>query len=109
VRITFHHAPRGESVARIHRHDGVVLLLPSYSRKWRVPHDLAHAAAERELGLGGGEFGCIAAGAVFDNMRVAEGKPRHDAKARSTRILKAAARSIDVVALSVRTRPTRPA
>ncbi len=73
MHISFHHAPRGESEARIRRQDGVVLILPSYSRKFRVPHDLAHAAAERELGLGGGVFGCIAAGAVFDNMRIADG------------------------------------
>lgn len=96
VRIVFHHVPHGESVAWIHRQDRVVLILPSYSRKFRVPHDLAHVATERELGLGGGVFGCIAAGAVFDNMRVAEGRPRHDAKARSARILKAAKRSIGV-------------
>jgi hypothetical protein len=61
-----------------------------------VPHDLAHAALERGLGLGGGVFGCIAAGAVFDNMRVAEGRPRHNAKTRSDRILRAAKRSIGV-------------
>ncbi|WP_336159846.1 hypothetical protein [Amycolatopsis sp. VC5-11] len=96
MRITFHHASRGESVARVRRGDGVTLVLPSYSRKWRVPHDLAHAAAERELRLGGGVFGCIAAGAVFDNMRVTEGKPRHDAKARSAKILRSAKRSIGI-------------
>lgn len=94
--ITFHHDPRGESAAWIHRGDGVVLILPSYSRKWRVPHDIAHAAVERELGLRGGVFGCIAAGVVFDNMRVTEGRPRHDAKARSAKILRAAKQSIGV-------------
>ena len=92
--LTFEHDPRGESFTRIRRGDGLVLGLPSYSRKFRVPHDLAHAVAERELGLAGGVFGCIAAGAVFDNMRVLEGKPRRDAKARSERVLKAAKRSI---------------
>lgn len=96
MRISFRHAPQGESVALIHRGDGVVLALPSYSRKWRVPHDLAHAAAEREFRLDGGVFGCIAAGAVFENMRVTEGRPRHDAKVRSAKILKAAKRSIGV-------------
>jgi hypothetical protein len=94
VDITFEHDPRGESFARIRRRDGLVLGLPSFSRKFRVPHDLAHAVAERELGLGGGVFGCIAAGAVFGNMLVLEGKPRHDAKTRSARVLKAAKRSI---------------
>ncbi|WP_328605032.1 hypothetical protein OG943_34100 [Amycolatopsis sp. NBC_00345] len=94
--ITFEHDPRGECFARIRRRDGLVLGLPSFSRKFRVPHDLAHAVTERALGLGGGVFGCIAAGAVFGNMRVLEGKPRHDAKARSERVLKAAKRSIGV-------------
>ena len=96
MRLTFQHDPRGESLTWIRRRDGIVLTLASYSRKYRVPHDLAHAAAERELGLRGGVFGCIAAGGVFDTMRVVEGKPRHDAKARSTRVLKAAHRSISI-------------
>jgi hypothetical protein len=55
-----------------------------------VPHDLAHAVTERERGLADGVFGCIAAGVVIDSMRQVEGRRRHDAKLRSTRILKAA-------------------
>lgn len=61
--------------------------LPSYSRTHRVPHDLAHAVAEREFGRADGVFGSIAAGAVFDNMRVIAGRPRHDAAARGRRVL----------------------
>lgn len=87
--IEFRRAPRGESLAWIHRPDGVVLLLPSYSRKFRVPHDIAHAVTERELGLAQGVFGSIAAGAVFENMRVVSGRPRHDARAVSARVLRA--------------------
>jgi hypothetical protein len=89
VRIVFAHAPRGGSVATIFRNDGVVVELPSFSRKHRVPHDLAHAVAEREFGLADGVFGSIAAGAMFDNMRVLTGRPRHDAVARSRRVLAA--------------------
>ena len=90
----FARAQRGESVATIHRADGVVVELPSYSRKHRIPHDLAHAVAERELGLAGGVFGSIAAGALFENMRVISGRTRHDAAARSRRILAANRRTL---------------
>lgn len=96
VLIEFRHAPRGESLAWIHRPDGVMLLLPSYSRKFRVPHDIAHAVTERELGLAQGVFGSIAAGAVFENMRVASGRPRHDARAISARVLRANSRALSV-------------
>lgn len=76
----------------IHCPDGVVVWLPSYSRKWRVPHDVAHAVTERELGLAQGVFGSIASVAVFDNMQVVSGRPRHDARAVSARILRSNAR-----------------
>ena len=68
--------------------------LPSYSRKFRVPHDIAHAVTERELGMSQGVFGSIAAGAVFENMRVVSGRPRHDARAISARVLRANARAL---------------
>ena len=90
MHLTFLHDPRGECLTLIRRADGAVFTLSSYSRKHRVPHDLAHAVTERELGMPDGIFGCIAAGAVFDSMRQTAGKKRHDAKIRSTRILKAA-------------------
>lgn len=88
VRIVFTRVPGWESVATIYRLDGVVVELPSFSRKHRVPHDLAHAVAERELGLARGIFGSLAAGALFSNVRVVSGRPRHDAAERSDRILR---------------------
>jgi hypothetical protein len=94
VLIEFRHAPRGECQAWVHRPDGVVVWLPSYSRKWRVPHDLAHAVTERELGLAEGVFGSIASGAVFENMRVVSGRPRYDARAVSARVLRANRRAL---------------
>jgi hypothetical protein len=96
MRIVFTRATRGESIATIHRNDGVVVELPSYSRTHRVPHDLAHAVAERQFGLIDGVFGSIAAGAVFENMRVVAGRPRHDAAERSKRILAANKGSLTV-------------
>ncbi|MFC9687244.1 hypothetical protein ACFTSF_01785 [Kribbella sp. NPDC056951] len=89
MELTFVHDPRGECFTLIRRVDGVEFTLRSYSRKHRVPHDLAHAVTERELGMPDGIFGCIAAGVVFDSMEQTAGKRRHDAKVRSTRILKA--------------------
>jgi hypothetical protein len=89
MHLTFVHDPRGECRTLIRRADGAEFTLFSYSRKHRVPHDLAHAVTERELGMPDGIFGCIAAGAVFDSMEQTAGKKRHDAKVRSTRVLKA--------------------
>ncbi|HWD07222.1 MAG TPA: hypothetical protein VG674_32760 [Amycolatopsis sp.] len=92
--VTFSHDPRGESYTRLTRVDGVVLGLPSVSRKFRVPHDLAHFAVERALSLPGGLFGCIAAGAVFPNMTLLSGRPRHNARSRSATVLRSARSSL---------------
>lgn len=78
----------------VRRADGVVLSLPPAGRKWRVPHDMAHAATEIALRMRDGVFGTIAAGGLFDGMRVLEGRTRHDAAARSERLLKANAASL---------------
>jgi len=71
------------------RDDGLTVRLPGYDRTWRVPHDLAHFVAEREFRLGHGVFGSIAAGAMFSNMAVVDGRPRYDAKVRSRAVIKA--------------------
>jgi len=94
--ITFARAAGGSTLATIRRADGVVLELPGYDRKWRVPHDLAHAVTERELGMAEGVFGSIAGGGVFGNMRVIGGKPRHDAADRSRRLLAANKRPLGI-------------
>jgi hypothetical protein len=97
--ITFARALSGSTVATVRRADGVVLELPGYDRKYRVPHDLAHAVTERELGMTGGVFGSIAGGGVFDNMRVVAGHPRHDAAERSKRLLAANKQSLGIAEL----------
>jgi hypothetical protein len=89
VLIEFRRHDQVESQAWIHRLDGVVVWLPSYSKKFRVPHDLAHAVTELELGMARGIFGSILSGAIFDNMRVVEGRVRHDARRVSDRVLRA--------------------
>jgi hypothetical protein len=85
--VLFAHSGTGSTVATVHRGDGVILQLPGYDRKYRVPHDLAHFATERALGMSAGVFGAIAAGGVFSNMRLISGKPRHDAAQRSRQLL----------------------
>jgi hypothetical protein len=90
MHVTIARTATGSTCATIRRADGVVLELPGYDRKFRVPHDLAHAVTERALGLSRGVFGSIAGGGVFDNMRVVAGRrPRHDAAERSRRLLAA--------------------
>jgi hypothetical protein len=85
--VTFRRDPAGRTAIVIRRADGVVVGLPTYDRAGRVPHDLAHLAAERALGLSAGLFGSIAGGGMFDGMSVVEGRPRHDAADRSRRLL----------------------
>ncbi|KAA9151201.1 hypothetical protein FPZ12_039365 [Amycolatopsis acidicola] len=89
MRVLFHPRPGGGSRVVLHREDRVVLEMLSYDRKYRIPHDLAHAVTERELGLSSGVFGCLAAGALFSSATVVSGTLRHDAKARSQAILRA--------------------
>ncbi|WP_345135028.1 hypothetical protein [Streptomyces mexicanus] len=96
MRLLFSPAEDGRCRVIVHRRDEVTLGMVSYDRTFRIPHGLAHAVTERELNLGAGVFGCIAAGAVFFSMRVLTGSPRHGAAARSARIIKANARSITV-------------
>ncbi|MEU4156824.1 hypothetical protein [Actinoplanes sp. NPDC026670] len=97
--VVFAHSNTGSTVATLHRGDGVVLQLPGYDRKYRVPHDLAHFVTERALEMSGGVFGSIAAGAVFSNMRVVSGRPRHDAAARSKLILDGCKQSLGLAEL----------
>jgi hypothetical protein len=92
--IEFIRVDSGSTTATIHRRDGVVVALHGYDKKFRIPHDLAHAVAERELGLADGVFGSIAGGAVFTGMTVVSGKPRHDAAARSRRLLDANSKAL---------------
>ncbi|WP_236791611.1 hypothetical protein [Amycolatopsis sp. GM8] len=97
--IFFHPARGGGTRAVLHRDDRVTLEMRSYDRKWRVPHDLSHAVAERELGLSGGIFGCIAGGALFSSVRVLDGRTRHDAAARSRRLIACHERDIAIAEL----------
>jgi hypothetical protein len=94
--VVFTRAAGGSTLVTLHRRDGVVVELPGYDRKYRVPHDLAHLVTERELELADGVFGSVAGGGMFSNMRVVSGKPRHDAGARSKRLLDANKRGLSM-------------
>jgi len=78
------------------RQDGVTVRLPGYDRAFRVPHDLAHFVTEREFGLSHGVFGCIAAGAMFANMSIVDGRTRYDGYVRSRAVLKAHAAELNL-------------
>jgi hypothetical protein len=71
------------------RDDGLTVRMPGYDRKWRVPHEMAHFAAEREFQFDHGVFGSIAAGALFHNMTVVAGQARFDVAARSRAVIRA--------------------
>lgn len=90
MQVQFHRTDgHGGYVVLMRRDDGLTVRLPGYDRKWRVPHDMAHFATEREFNLGQGVFGSIAAGALFSNMSVVAGRPRSDVIARSRSVIKA--------------------
>jgi hypothetical protein len=79
--------PRDYQVV-VRRDDGVLLNVRSFDRTLRLPHDIAHFVVETELGLEHGFWGLLAAGVLFNNMRVAAGRVRPRARERSRSVLK---------------------
>jgi hypothetical protein len=83
MRITFLRFPEhGSSYSVIERDDGVVYRLRGSTRAGTVlPHDLEHLLVERELRVGDGIWGGIAAGMVFGSMEHVSGRrPPHAAE-----------------------------
>jgi hypothetical protein len=90
MQVDFHRTDgRGGYAVLMRRDDGLTVSLPGHVGQCRVPHDLAHLVAERELRLAHGVFGSIAAGAMFHDMAVVGGQPRYDARMRSRAVIKA--------------------
>ncbi|MFG2001216.1 hypothetical protein ACGFNU_18925 [Spirillospora sp. NPDC048911] len=89
MEVIFHRQAAAVYFSTAARDDGVTVRVPGYDRKSPVPHDLAHFVAEREFGLNRGFWGSVAAGAMFTNMTVLEGRRRPHADERSKRIMKA--------------------
>jgi len=72
----------------ITRRDGVRLHVKGVGHRFAIPHDLAHLAVERALGLRRGFWGCVAAGAVFESMTWLDGRRRPHAAERSRALLR---------------------
>jgi hypothetical protein len=94
VHVAFSKRSDGGSLADIDRGDGLRLRLRSYDRTGVVPHDAVHLIGERALGLTGGLWGSIRAGALFDSVEITGGRPRHDRHARSDRVRRENAREL---------------
>jgi ribosomal-protein-serine acetyltransferase len=84
MRVTFPRLPdHARGYALIERDDGVVYQLYGGTAGSRLPHDILNLVVERELRIGDGIWGGIAAGAVFDTMRYVRGRRVPQAAERS--------------------------
>ena len=72
--------------ALVERDDGVVYRLYGGTAGTRLPHDIMHLVVERELDIGDGIWGGIAAGAVLASMRYVSGRRPPHAAGRSARL-----------------------
>jgi hypothetical protein len=79
MRVTFPRLPDHErAYALVERDDGAVYRLYGGPAGPRLPHDIMHFVVERELRIGDGIWGGIAAGIVFDTMQHVSGRrPPH--------------------------------
>jgi hypothetical protein len=82
MRITFRRFPdQSSAFSVIEADNGVVYRMREFTRAGtRLPHDLRHLVAERELGIADGIWGGIAAGMVYASMEHVRGRrPPHSA------------------------------
>jgi hypothetical protein len=91
MRITFRRFPeRVSSYAVIERDDGVVYHLREFTACGAgLPHDLRHLVTERELRIGDGIWGGIAAGMVYTSMEHVRGRRPPQAVRRSGQLKRA--------------------
>ena len=82
MRVTFPRLPDHQrAYALVERDDGVVYRLYGGMAGPRLPHDITHLIAERELRLRDGIWAGIAAGVVFESMcHVSGRRPPHAAE-----------------------------
>lgn len=73
----------------ITRSDGVTYHVKGVGHMSAIPHDLAHFAIERALGIRGGFWGSVADGAVFGSLTHVSGRRRPRAAKRSKEVLRA--------------------
>jgi hypothetical protein len=81
--------PEGRYETAIVRDDDVRFRLKGHDRASALPHDIAHYVVEKALGLDGGFWGRVAAGAVFPSMSHVEGRRKPKAAERSKMVLRA--------------------
>ena len=75
MRVTFPRLPDHErAYALVERDDGAVYRLYGAPAGPRLPHDIMHFVVERELRIGDGIWGGIAAGIIFDTMQHVSGR-----------------------------------
>ena len=86
--LTFTRTGERTYAVMVHRDDGVTYELRTFDRTCSLPHDITHFVVERELGLERGLWGSIAAGAVFENMRLVSGRRPPHAAERSRSVIK---------------------
>ena len=90
MRVTFPRLPDHErAYALVERDDGAVYRLYGGPAGPRLPHDIMHFVVERELRIGDGIWGGIAAGIVFDSMQHVGGRRPPHARERSRDLLAA--------------------
>ena len=89
MRVTFPRLPNHERAwALVERDDGVVYRLYGGTAGPRLPHDITHLVAERELRIKDGIWAGIAAGVVFDSMQHVSGRRPPHAAERSKALLR---------------------
>jgi hypothetical protein len=87
--VTFPRLPDHERAwALVERDDGVVYRLYGGTAGPRLPHDITHLVAERELRIKDGIWAGIAAGVVFDSMQHVSGRRPPHAAERSKALLR---------------------
>jgi hypothetical protein len=84
----------GRYETAITRDDAGRFIMRGVAHTFAIPHDLAHFAVEKALGIKEGFWGTIAAGAVFPTMTHIGGRRRPKASERSRALLKANARAL---------------
>ena len=79
MHVTFPRFPDHErAYALVERDDGAVYRLYGGHAGPRLPHDIMHLVVERELHIGDGIWGGIAAGIIFESMQHVSGRrPPH--------------------------------
>jgi hypothetical protein len=89
MRVTFPRLPDHQrAYALVERDDGVVYRLYGGVAGPRLPHDIMHLVAERELRIRDGIWAGIAAGVVFESMCHVSGRRPPHAAERSRELLR---------------------